>query len=739
MISRETQAKKPGRTTSLATTMATTFVLLTVLSLLIAGGVQIYYNFQTLQFLESNEQRLQASQAADKVSDFIGEIFDTLDAAVRVGRLDAVPTEERRLWLDNLLDVHPALRSLSYVDETGEELAKVSNLTLVAPSELTSYTGTELLAMARQDQRFISSLDVTTADPLVKLGIPVKNVSDRFEGVLVVEVDLRFMWDVVDELEVGQTGLAYIVDRQGTLLAFQDPAHTPVLQAENVSHLNEVAEFVNDEDEELETTAELSTGYYGGTVLATHVPLGTPDWALVVELPVGEAYQGLIQSLAVLAGILLLMAVLAGGAGIYASHRLTAPLLNLTSTATRIAEGELDLEVQPEGPTEIVRLADAFNSMNRQLRDLIDSLEQRIEARTQRLETVASLSERFISILNVDELLAELVNRIKDTFGYYHVHVYLLDDAGENLTVTQGAGPAGAAMKAAGHYIPLNAFHSLVARAARSGEIVKVDNVREAPDWLPNSLLPDTYSEMAVPIILEGQVVGVLDVQQDKIGGLDEGDANLLRSLVNHVATAIRNARLFNQVETALAEAYAAQERYVEQSWEKSKVTPLGSRYLYVRPSVALDEAKKQAIAELQQQAFQQSFPTITSVNGEKVEEQALVAPITLRNKIIGALQLHHDGQPWTKDDLAVIEAVVDQLAQTAESLRLFDETRQRADYERLLGEVARKIRQAPNLEALTKIAAESLSQALGVSDGVVRLNVSSKPGQVKGGNGHGH
>ena len=162
MISQEAQVKKSSRTTSLATTLATTFVLLSILILLIVGSVQIYFNYQTQQELESRRQRLEASEAADKVADFIGEIFDTLDAAVRVGRLEAVPTEERRLWLDNLIDVHPALRTLSYADETGKELAKVSTLALVAPSQLTSYADTELLTLARQDQRFVSPVDLTS-------------------------------------------------------------------------------------------------------------------------------------------------------------------------------------------------------------------------------------------------------------------------------------------------------------------------------------------------------------------------------------------------------------------------------------------------------------------------------------------------------------------------------------------------------------------------------------------------
>jgi CheY-like chemotaxis protein len=155
-----------------------------------------------------------------------------------------------------------------------------------------------------------------------------------------------------------------------------------------------------------------------------------------------------------------------------------------------------------------------------------------------------------------------VVNQVKDNFGYYYAHSYLLDDNTAKLVVAAGTGKAGAEMKQAGHNIPLNAPTSLVARAARNGQVVKVDNVRQAEDWLPNPLLPDTYAEMAVPIILgaEGKVVGVLDVQENKIGGLDEGDANLLRSLANHVAVALTNARLFEQTVQAKIEAEEVRE-----------------------------------------------------------------------------------------------------------------------------------------------------------------------------------
>ncbi len=182
---------------------------------------------------------------------------------------------------------------------------------------------------------------------------------------------------------------------------------------------------------------------------------------------------------------------------------------------------------------------------------LYDTLEQKVAERTQRLQVVAEVSGQLNAILNLDTLLLELVNQIQQRFGYYHVHIYLLDDTGEQLTIAEGTGQTGTQMKQQGHHILLNAPTSLVARAARSREIVSVENVQEAPDWLANPLLPHTRSEMAVPIIAEDRVVGVLDVQSDKLAGLDENDANLLRSLANQIAIALTNAHLFAQMQQA--------------------------------------------------------------------------------------------------------------------------------------------------------------------------------------------
>jgi GAF domain-containing protein/HAMP domain-containing protein len=431
--------------------------------------------------------------------------------------------------------------------------------------------------------------------------------------------------------------------------------------------------------------------------------------------------------------------------GLIVATYLARPIIELTKISASVAAGNLHQRARFIPGNEIGVLATAFNSMTEQLSNLVASLEERIANRTRRLEIVTNMNERVSAILEVDQLLIEVVDQVQEYFGYYHAHIYLLDEQGKNLVVAAGTGQAGEAMKRAGHAIPLDAPASLVARAARSGQVVRVDNVREAEDWLPNPLLPDTYSEMAVPIVLaaENQVVGVLDVQENKIAGLDEGDASLLRSLASQVAVAIRNARLFKQVDTALTEARMAQDRYVAQAWQATKRTHGDVEHLYIRPvappipEVILEKAEKEGLAQQQ--------PTIISVydqpSSDLSEEtmpvqQTLIAPVKLGNQVIGALQLHRAASPedigsatqsWVEQDLAFVAAVLDQLAQTAENLRLFEETRERAARERLVGQIGDKFRRAPDFETLLKLGVEELTRALKPGRTFVRLGTETE------------
>ncbi len=171
--------------------------------------------------------------------------------------------------------------------------------------------------------------------------------------------------------------------------------------------------------------------------------------------------------------------------------------------------------------------------------------EELLLRRALELEAVAEVSAAISSILDLDTMLLQVANLTKERFQLYHAHIYLLDESQHQLIMVAGAGEAGQVMKARGHSISVNNPNSLVARAARTRQGVIANDVRSAPDFLPNPLLPYTAAELAIPIMVGDQLLGVLDVQSDQVNRFDEQDIEIKTSLASQVAVAVQNARTF--------------------------------------------------------------------------------------------------------------------------------------------------------------------------------------------------
>ncbi len=231
---------------------------------------------------------------------------------------------------------------------------------------------------------------------------------------------------------------------------------------------------------------------------------------------------------------------------------LIRPVTDLIVSAQAISAGDLSVRASVRTRDEIGELAMTFNGMADEIQQIMSVLEGRIIERTAALETVIKVSRDISTILDQQELVAEVVNMIQQTFNYYHVHIYLTDDKSGDLIMAGGTGEAGLSMLSSGHRMLMGV--GLVGRAAVNNETVLVADTLQNDDWQPNTLLPDTRSELAVPISFgEDEVLGVLDIQQDTVGGLGEEDLRLMQSVANQTAVALRNIRLYQRMQDQAA------------------------------------------------------------------------------------------------------------------------------------------------------------------------------------------
>lgn len=197
-----------------------------------------------------------------------------------------------------------------------------------------------------------------------------------------------------------------------------------------------------------------------------------------------------------------------------------------------------------------------------------EQVEAILQKRATELETVAQVGTAAATILDVDELLQRVVDLTQERFGLYHAHIYLFSPKNGTLDLTAGAGDVGRQMVAENWHIPIDQEQSLVAWVARHREGRIANNVRTTSDWLPNAYLPETQAELAVPMIVGQELLGVLDIQSDQTEAFTETDISIQTILASQVAVALYNARLF-----ARSQLQVEQERVINQIIQRIQST----------------------------------------------------------------------------------------------------------------------------------------------------------------------
>jgi len=314
------------------------------------------------------------------------------------------------------MGLEPAFRQLVLLNAQEIEMIRVSRLAKPLSLQLMNHNQRELFQKVSQKEIYIGPvyIDEITSEPMMIMAVPVTDVFGDYKGTLIAESNLKFMWDLMHQIKIGENGQAYVVEKQGYLIAHRDISR--VLKRENLSHLKEIEIFIKEKAALDESSAEISKGILNTNVMTTHAQLKTLNWAVIVELPVMEAYQTIIMTLFLSGLVMLLSIIIAIISGVYLSRRLTKPIIELRDAAEKIGKGQLSLKIDINSNNEIGDLAASFNKMVKDLNNTTvskNALVKEVKERKQVEKTLMESEQKMKAILMASPIGIGLVNNGK--------------------------------------------------------------------------------------------------------------------------------------------------------------------------------------------------------------------------------------------------------------------------------------------------------------------------------------
>lgn len=370
---RERQQKRGQRSLwSISSQLRYGIVLLVVLAVALTGAVAIRIGTHNQTAQLERTLNAQSTAAATQLAAYTEDLQGRLRYLSRISGLVELPAVTQQRMLQGLMRQNDAYELAALVDANGRVLVAVTSTGADIPTSLHDTAAFE--SSARRGEDFVGPVEQTQAAdgsrfPSVMLAVPVRDQQDQIAGALIARVNLRFLWFIVSEVDVGAGGYAYIVDTRNMVIA-RTGAQMESFEPEPLDRHRDVQRVLHDQA----PANQPYTGLLGQRVLGVHRFVPGLSWFIGVELPVATAYAPIRAMSFTMVGVLSAIVLVAGLVGWFTARRIVQPLKRLTDAALELSSGNLDTRVNLQRHDELGILATTFNTMATRLRALVDDL-----------------------------------------------------------------------------------------------------------------------------------------------------------------------------------------------------------------------------------------------------------------------------------------------------------------------------------------------------------------------------
>ncbi len=581
-------------------------------------------------------------------------------------------------------------------------------------------------------------VDATGRGLMVTAAAPVY-AEEAFIGAVGVDVTLADIGTSIQETRLLGSGYGFLIDDQGQAIALPEEGYRDMLgrdpEPEEVG-----ADLGGSETAFAPVLADMMAGREGLQTLevggrdlyVAYAPLSATGWSLanVVEAQsVLQALDSLEINLEgstrsmVLARLLPIGGVVlasVAAAGFFIARRLTQPIQEIAEVAGRIGGGEWDISLPRPTTREIGALTDAFRRMAEELQGAYEELEEQVAERTEdlrrrtvQLEASAHVAREASAIRDVDDLLERTVGLISDRFGFYHAGIFLVDEARGWAVLRAASSSGGKRMLSAQHRLRLGE-EGIVGHVAGFGESRIALDVGADAVFFENPDLPRTRSEIALPLKIYDEVIGVLDVQSTQEAAFTGEDVDVLQTMADQLALAIENARLLEEANARVREIRLLLREESREGWRRILQRHPEWGYGYDGVNVVPWQSLRHR------------------------DDPQLKLPIAIRGERVGELELAWAERTPSREERALAQTIVEEAGQALESARLFEEARTRAEEQAVLGDLGQELAAQLEVEQVLQAAHRGASRLvdaesfyIGLCDPereriVIRLNATS-------------